>query len=124
METVYLFIFRNSFVFYHISIYTGVVNKLKDFLSTDETMWLLTNLFSDTTENTSVIIDAGLVPLIIKLLNSNNINIQSQSMWCLGNIAGDSVPFRDLLLERGILDNILLYVRIINIIQMIQKIKK
>eukprot|EP01084_Bolivina_argentea_P280666 480018_1 len=94
---------------------TGVVTKLKNFLADPnitnddtqyETMWLLTNLFSGSTENTSIIIDAGLVPLIINLLSSKNINIQSQSMWCLGNIAGDSVSCRDLLLERGVLDNI------------------
>lgn len=62
-----------------------------------EAAWALTNVAS--TEHTAVVVDLGVVPYLVQLLRSANPDVREQSLWCLGNIAGDGPAYRDMILR-------------------------
>jgi importin subunit alpha-1 len=69
-----------------------------------EAAWALTNIASCTTEHTACVVNTpGLISSFVSLLGSADHNVCEQTVWALGNIAGDSPMYRDLLLERGVL---------------------
>ena len=79
----------------------NVVLKLIEFLGRDsqrrlqfEATWALTNIASGTSANTLIIVNQGVLPPLIKLLDSPSIEIREQAVWALGNIAGDSPEMR------------------------------
>lgn len=43
----------------------------------------------------------GVVPIFLELLSSSNPKIREQACWALGNIAGDCIEFRDLILSNN-----------------------
>jgi importin subunit alpha-1 len=88
----------------------GLVNKLVEFLSRDdqkrlqfESTWAITNIASGTSVHTLMVVEAGAIPPLIKLLDSPQIEIREQAVWALGNIAGDSPDTRDKVLNLGII---------------------
>ena len=68
-----------------------------------EAAWILTNIASGTTEQTLEVIKCGVVPIFINMIEHKNENLKEQSIWALGNIAGDSCKYRDLVLDEKIL---------------------
>lgn len=71
-----------------------------------EAAWTLTNIAS--TDKTRVVVDAGIVPDLVALLTHGQANIREQAAWCLGNIAGDSYHLRDLVLQAGALEGLVM----------------
>ena len=70
-----------------------------------EAAWALTNIAS--TDETKAIVDAGSVPYFSQLLSSPDPEVREQCAWCLGNIAGDSAPLRDVVLSSGAMQPLL-----------------
>ena len=62
-----------------------------------ESAWALTNIAS--TSKTGAVVEGGGVPPLIQLLRHENADVREQAAWCLGNIAGYSIEYRNLVLK-------------------------
>jgi importin subunit alpha-1 len=69
-----------------------------------EAAWALTNIAS--TSRTKVVANEdNAIPFLVRLLLSTSGNVREQAIWCIGNIAGDSVAYRDgILREPGLIE--------------------
>jgi len=79
----------------------GLVPVFINFLKDDhnplvqfEAAWVITNICSGSSEQTKAVIDAGGVPILIRLLSANE-DLAEQCVWALGNIAADSFQTRN-----------------------------
>ena len=54
-----------------------------------------------------MVIDANAIPEFIKLLSSPALDVRKQTVWALGNIAGDGPVCRDYVLQQGALGPLL-----------------
>lgn len=93
-----------------VPILVAELGLVKEEKTQFEAAWALTNIAS--TEHTRVIVQAGAVPFLVKLMMSKNPDIREQCLWCLGNVAGDGHDMRDLVLKvPGALTNLLLNIK-------------
>jgi len=60
---------------------------------------VLTNIASGNADQTRVVVEMGALPLFVGLLTSTSDEVKEQAVWALGNIAGDSTKYRDLVLK-------------------------
>ncbi|KAG9508651.1 Importin subunit alpha-4, partial [Fragariocoptes setiger] len=99
-------------------IANGLLPRLTKLLERDdcdilqlEVAWAITNIASGTSEQTQAVVDAGAVPIFIRLLSSPSTKVCEQAVWALGNIIGDGAQMRDEVLKHGILPPLLALVR-------------
>jgi importin subunit alpha-1 len=90
-----------------IPIFIGYLKKRENPQIQFEAAWILTNVASGNSEQTMALIQGGAVKLLVNLLENPIENIKEQSIWALGNIAGDSPHCRNNVLEDGILEPLL-----------------
>eukprot|EP00124_Ichthyophonus_hoferi_P003752 Ihof_evm3s348 gene=Ihof_evmTU3s348 len=95
-------------------IETGAVPRIVELLGDVEhplvqfeAAWTLTNIASGTSEQTKVVVEQGGVIAFVQLLDSPSEDVRDQSVWALGNIAGDSEMCRDYVLKCGAMPGIL-----------------
>jgi importin subunit alpha-1 len=69
-----------------------------------EAAWALTNIAS-TSQAKAVANTENAVKSLVRLLYSPSANVREQAIWCIGNIAEESVSFRDgILREPGLIE--------------------
>lgn len=95
-------------------IKAGLVARLVELLKFEtnssiqfEAAWAITNIASGSSEQTKKVVESGAVDIFIILLRSPHANIVEQSVWALGNIAGDGPELRDFVTSRGVVINLL-----------------
>lgn len=64
-----------------------------------EASWALTNIVSSSSPFTQAAVAHGASGVSINLMKSPNVEVRDQSIWALGNIAGDGPVLRDFLLS-------------------------
>ncbi len=78
---------------------------LRDENSTDqmtfETIWILTNIASGTSDQTKVVVESGALDAVIPHLKHHSRKVAEHALWLIGNVCGDSVENRDMILLAG-----------------------
>lgn len=67
-----------------------------------EAAWCITNIATGTREHVQCLVEKGVIPKLIPLLENPNESLVDQALWALGNIAGDSFSYRNSILAHGV----------------------
>ena len=73
--------------------------------------WALTNIAAGEHNHALCVVESGSIPIFVNLLEHPNADIREQSIWALGNIAGDSPQLRDSVLEHNVMGRLLAIVQ-------------
>ncbi|GAA5803411.1 armadillo-type protein [Helicostylum pulchrum] len=88
----------------------NVLPLIKDLLQYDpssstkfECAWIATNIAAGTSEQTSALIKAGFVDLLLNCMSDkdSSLDLVAQAAWALGNIAGEASAFREQLMAKN-----------------------
>jgi hypothetical protein len=66
-----------------------------------EAAWSLSNIASGDAEHSKILVDRGIVPKIVDLLQSPFEHIKDQGVWVIGNLTGDSSSYSELICRYG-----------------------
>ncbi|KAI5185958.1 hypothetical protein NEHOM01_1181 [Nematocida homosporus] len=72
-----------------------------------ESAWVVTNIASGNSYQTEALIKCGCVTNLIKLMHIDDLELQDQAVWALGNISGDGEEARDLVIRGGVTEPLL-----------------
>ena len=76
-----------------------------------EAEWTLLNIAAGTSEQTRCVVIVRTTPLLIRLLQSPNVDVQEQAAWALENITGDFHQNKGFVLSLGIIELLLNFVQ-------------
>ncbi|KIO25532.1 hypothetical protein M407DRAFT_25129 [Tulasnella calospora MUT 4182] len=88
-------------------INSGLLEPIVGMLSSDdlklcaEAAWILANVTSGTSEQTTAVVAAGAIPKLVALFPSESTDVLDNALGVLGNIGGDSQHLRDLVVQEG-----------------------
>jgi len=66
-----------------------------------EASWIISNIAAGTTSQCQTIVDRGGIELLLELLKESHFRLTEQAIWAIGNIGGDSIKFRDMILLKN-----------------------
>ncbi len=66
-----------------------------------ETIWILTNLASGTSDQTKEVVQKGGLDAALPHLEHDSVTVAEQVLWLVGNVCGDCVEYRDMILLAG-----------------------
>lgn len=66
-----------------------------------EACWCITNIATGTNAQVQSLVEKGVIPLYVNILLEDDIHMIEQAIWGVGNISGDCIDFRDLMLQAG-----------------------
>lgn len=74
-----------------------------------EAAWVLCNIALGDTHIVAQMITFGIVEAALKLIDSPSSEVTQNVLWCLGNMAGDSLEIKRSLISKGLLESILCF---------------
>lgn len=72
-----------------------------------EAAWCLTNIATGSKEQVQCLTEKGSIEKLIALMKNKEDSLKEQAIWALGNIAGENLEYRDIVLSHGALPAIL-----------------
>ena len=72
-----------------------------------EATWCLANLVSGTSQQTVTLINKNIIPLFESILDDEYPQIVEQAIWGLGNIIGDSVELREMVVRSNVIQKLI-----------------
>jgi importin subunit alpha-6/7 len=84
---------------------TGISTKIVALLNTNciplqtECLWCILNLATGPSHIVKILIEQNVIPALKLLLSSTDQDLLELTVWCIGNLAGDSVYTRDQLID-------------------------
>ena len=73
-----------------------------------EATWCLANLVSGTSQQTMALVNKNIIQIFEQILDDPYTQIVEQAIWGLGNIIGDSVDLREMVVKSNVLNKLIL----------------